>query len=256
MLHSYYVMNFLNKKPFAKYWVVACILDFWFIVSTHWLPVFYEMKTFFLWIIGRMGYNKSVLLYWFQKCTFDLSKKCIQKKFCPKNRFSWDLANFSISKTFFGENFFWVHFLPEYFNWQNIFLAKTFFACTFYQDQIYTFEISMKRRIFLPHTPFLKKKSFHLSEGTMNTFWELKGSKMQETAQYFEKRFFYEQVLDFHFHYMPHIEITKFCQSHWSLPIIHYWTFCVRSYLDSLDAITILIKTQVQWPALEDQIRV
>jgi hypothetical protein len=40
---------------------------------------------------------------------------------------------------------------------------------------------------------------------------------------------------------MPHIEIMK---------------FCVRSYLDSLDAITILIKTQVQWPALEDQIRV
>ncbi len=41
---------------------------------------------------------------------------------------------------------------------------------------------------------------------------------MEETAQYFKKRFFYEQILDFHCqNFMPHIEITKFCQNHWSL---------------------------------------
>ncbi len=33
--------------------------------------------------------NKSIFFYWCQKCTYtyDLSKKCIQIKFCPKNRF-------------------------------------------------------------------------------------------------------------------------------------------------------------------------
>jgi hypothetical protein len=35
-----------------------------------------------------------------------------------------------------------------------------------------------------------KKFSFHLLEGTMNLFEELKWSKMEETAQDFEKRFF------------------------------------------------------------------
>jgi hypothetical protein len=40
---------------------------------------------------------------------------------------------------------------------------------------------------------------------------------MEETAQYFEKRFFYIQVIDFHGPFqnvMPHIEIMKFCQNH------------------------------------------
>ncbi len=55
--------------------------------------------------------------------------------------------------------------------------------------------------------------------------------------------------------FMPHIEIVNFCQNHWSLSYILNF-FSAYSYLDSLDAITILIKTQVQWPALEDQIRV
>jgi hypothetical protein len=45
----------------------------------------------------------------------------------------------------------------------------------------------------LPRSPlaiFERKKSFHLLEGTMNTFWELEKVKtMQETAQYFERRF-------------------------------------------------------------------
>ncbi len=54
----------------------------------------------------------------------------------------------------------------------------------------------MKIRILVPHSPYLKSKSFHLPAGTMNTFWELTRSKIQETHQYFEKRFL-KQVLDF-----------------------------------------------------------
>jgi hypothetical protein len=41
----------------------------------------------------------------------------------------------------------------------------------------------------------LKEKSFHLLEGTMNLFEELKRSKMEKTAQYFEKR---KQIIDFY----------------------------------------------------------
>ena len=36
----------------------------------------------------KWGIKKSVFSYCFQKCTYDLSKKCTQKKFCPKNRYS------------------------------------------------------------------------------------------------------------------------------------------------------------------------
>jgi hypothetical protein len=47
---------------------------------------------------------------------------------------------------------------------------------------------------------------------------------MQETDQYFEKRFLVKQVLDFHspFRIEPHIEFMKFCQNHWSLPYASY----------------------------------
>jgi hypothetical protein len=38
----------------------------------------------------------------------------------------------------------------------------------------------------MPHWTYSKKKSFHLLEGAMNFF----ESKMEETAQNFEKRFF------------------------------------------------------------------
>jgi hypothetical protein len=36
----------------------------------------------------------------------------------------------------------------QFCNWQNSFLAKTFLGNTFYQDQIFIFEISMKEGIF------------------------------------------------------------------------------------------------------------
>jgi hypothetical protein len=42
----------------------------------------------------------------------------------------------------------------------------------------------------MPHKTYSKKKCFHLLEGTMNLFEELNRSKMEKTAQYFEKLFF------------------------------------------------------------------
>ncbi len=44
--------------------------------------------------------------------------------------------------------------------------------------------------LWCSYSPYLKKKIFHLQEGTMNTFWESKKvKKLQDTAQYFEKGF-------------------------------------------------------------------
>ncbi len=47
------------------------------------------MKTFFS-LIRAIRFDKvkkSVFSYWFQKCTYDLCRKCTQKKFFPKSRF-------------------------------------------------------------------------------------------------------------------------------------------------------------------------
>jgi hypothetical protein len=71
----------------------------------------------------------------------------------------------------------------------------------------------------MPQSTYLKKKRFHLLEGTMNVFEELKRSKMEETAQYFEKQFF---ITDLRFllpfqNFIPHIEIMKLWKNHWSL---------------------------------------
>ncbi len=121
-------------------WLLA-FFTFYFIESTHWL--FYEIKTFILfrWI-GRMGYQKSVFLYWFKKCTvhFLLSKKGTQKIFWSKNRFSWDLANFSIGKT--------------------VFWLKLFLCVHFYLDQLYIFEISMKDIFFDTPLAIFEEKMF------------------------------------------------------------------------------------------------
>jgi hypothetical protein len=40
---------------------------------------------------------------------------------------------------------------------------------------------------------------------------------MEETAEHFEKRFFINRFLSTFQNFMPHIEIMKFCQNHWSL---------------------------------------
>jgi hypothetical protein len=55
----------------------------------------------------------------------------------------------------------------------------------------------MKSRIF--YTPFdlFKDKKFSSLRRDNEPFWELKRSKMEETAKYFVKRFFYKQILDF-----------------------------------------------------------
>jgi hypothetical protein len=65
-----------------------------------------------------------------------------------------------------------------------------------------------------------------------------------------------KQVLDFQFPFKIFATLRNYENLSKTLVPTPYDFFCVRSYLDSLDAITILIKTQVQWPALEDQIRV
>jgi hypothetical protein len=54
-----------------------------------------------------------------------------------------------------------------------------------------TFLKSVRKDEFFD-APFdlFKEKSIHLLEGTMYLLEELKRSKMEETAQYFEKQFF------------------------------------------------------------------
>jgi hypothetical protein len=85
---------------------------------------------------------------------------------------------------------------------------------------MYIFEISTKRQIFLcPFWPIQRKKisSLRRVEGTMNLFEELKRSKMEETAQYFEKRFFMNTDLRFLLpfqNFMPNNEIMKICKNH------------------------------------------
>jgi hypothetical protein len=55
--------------------------------------------------------------------------------------------------------------------WQIFQLAKTIIGCTFYKDQIYIFESSMKKIDFLiPHSPYLRKKKFYLLGGTTIAF--------------------------------------------------------------------------------------
>jgi hypothetical protein len=48
----------------------------------------------------------------------------------------------------------------------------------------------------MPQTTYTKKKSFHLIEESMCTFYELK-SKMQATTQFYVKRFFINKSLIF-----------------------------------------------------------
>ncbi len=92
----------------------------------HFPPFFFFLKTWhtpYFYITQRVRYRYTV---WFQKCTFDLSKKCTR---IPKNRFFW----------FFGQNSF---------------------GYTFYKDKIYSFEISMKRRIFWYLIPDIRRRKF------------------------------------------------------------------------------------------------
>ncbi len=113
-----------------------------------------------------MGYQKSVFLYRFQKCTFKLSKKCTQKG------------------------------LSQYFNWQISFLAQNFLGALFTWSNFLFWNQYEKTNFVISHLPYLKKKSFYLWEGT--NFLRTLRSIMQETAQYFQKRFFIKEALDFH----------------------------------------------------------
>jgi hypothetical protein len=113
--------------------------------------------------------------------------KSAPKKVLPKNLI------FSIAKIVF---------------WLILFLGALF------AKVICTFLKSVRKDGFLD-APFdlFKEKSFHLLEGTMNFFESCKRSKMEETAQKFEKRFF---IMSFQ-NCMSHIEFMKFCQNQWSL---------------------------------------
>ncbi len=110
---------------------IEWLLPFWtflFTKSAH--RPYYEMKTFFIWL-GWMVYQKIRFSCWFQKCTYDLSKKCTQKKFCPKNRFS------------IGKIVFWI---------------KRFLGALFTKVIMYIFEISTK--IFDAPFDLFKEKNF------------------------------------------------------------------------------------------------
>ncbi len=75
-------------------------------------------------------------------------KSAPKKSFAQKTDFF--RTNFQLEKQFFGQNFFWVHFLlRSYAHFWNQY-EKTDF--------------------FMPHSTYSKKKIFHLLEGTMNFF--------------------------------------------------------------------------------------
>jgi hypothetical protein len=110
------------------------------------------------------------------------------KKVLPKKPIFLGLFKFSIGKI--------------------VFLAKTFLGALF-TKVICTFLKSVRKDKFFdaPFDLFKEKKFSSLNE-TMNLFEELKRSKMEKNAQYFEKQFFLNR--------MPHIEIMRFCLNHWS----------------------------------------
>ncbi len=76
--------------------------------------------------------------------------------------------------------------------WVKLFLSALFIKVKC------TFKMYKKMYILVPDLTYSKKKSFHLKEESMCTFYELKKSKIQATSQYFIKTVFYKQVLDFH----------------------------------------------------------
>ncbi len=99
------------------------------------------------------GIKKSVFSFWFQKCTYDLNKKCTQEKFCPKKTdFFRTCANFQLVKKFFGYNFFWVHFLlRSYVQFWN-------------QDE--------KTDFLMPHSSYSKNKSSGFFENLKGHKWK------------------------------------------------------------------------------------
>ena len=118
-----------------------------------------------------MGYKKSVFSYWFQKCTYDLSKKCTQKKFCPKNRFS-------IGKIVF---------------WLKLFLGALFtkVTCTFLKSV-------QKAGFFDAPFDIFKEKKFSSLRRDSELFWELKKVKNGRNCSKFWKTVFHKQIIDLH----------------------------------------------------------
>ncbi len=74
------ILDLFIKNRFSKFWAVSSIFDLYSsqISSSSIL----RDKNFFLWL-GRMGYQKIRLFILISKMygTYDLSKKCTQKKF-------------------------------------------------------------------------------------------------------------------------------------------------------------------------------
>jgi hypothetical protein len=101
-------MGYENQRPVYKKNVFEILSGF---LNSQKVFIVFSLQK---WL---MGYKKCVFSYGFQKCKFDLSKKCSQKKFEPKK---------SRKNPFFGQNFLCAH-----------------------KGQMYIFEISIKRRIFL-----------------------------------------------------------------------------------------------------------
>ena len=70
-----------------------------------------------------------------------------------------------------------------------------------------------------PFDIFKEKKLWSLRRNN-EPFWELKRSKLEEIAHYFEKRLFIKRSMPFQ-NFMPHIKIMKFCRNPWYRYLLH-----------------------------------
>ncbi len=107
-----------------------------------------------------MGYQKYVFSYWFQKCKFDLTENYTQEKFFQKTVLPIEKLANSQKNRFLGKTFFWVHFLI----WSNVHFWNQY----------------KKTEFLIPHSTYSNKKTFHLIEGSMYTFYEQKGPKCKQ----------------------------------------------------------------------------
>ncbi len=69
--------------------------------------------------------------------------------------------------------------------------SKNVLVCTFYEGHMDIFEISVKKTDFLiPLSTYSREKKFSSLRRDNEPFWELKRSKMEESAQNFRKRYY------------------------------------------------------------------
>ncbi len=141
----------VNKNPF--YGILSGCLHFGLFISlkVHNDPTM-RLSKFFLWI-DWLGNEQICLLTDLKNVHLTLGKRTPKKNFAQKTYaiFLGLSSVFQLAKQFFGKNFF---------------------RCTFYWDQIYIFEIGMKRWIF--DTPFAIYRVFIPEKRQLLLFENLK----------------------------------------------------------------------------------